>query len=82
MPADFRTVLVARVLEDMSVEETAAFLDLRPETVKTRLHRARRLLKEALAEHIDPLLGDVFPFDGHRCERLTNAVVDRLTKMG
>ena len=82
LPADFRTVLVARVLEDMSVEETAAFLDLRPETVKTRLHRARRLLKEALAEHIDALLGDAFPFDGHRCERLTNAVVDRLTKMG
>ena len=82
LPADFRTVLVARVLEDMSVEETAAFLDLKPETVKTRLHRARRLLKEALTEHIDPLLSDVFPFDGQRCDRLANAVVDRLKKSG
>jgi RNA polymerase sigma-70 factor (ECF subfamily) len=44
LPQDFRTVLVARVLEGMSVEETAQALDLKPETVKTRLHRARRLL--------------------------------------
>ena len=80
LPIEFRTVLVARVLEDMSVEETAELLGLRPETVKTRLHRARRLLKEALLEHIDPLLGDVFPFDGDRCQRLTDAVVACLDK--
>ena len=81
LPFEFRTVLVARVVEDLSIEETAELLDILPETVKTRLHRARRLLKLALAEHIDPLLGDVFPFDGQRCDRLTNAVVDRLKKM-
>ena len=81
LPVEFRTVLVARVVEDLSIEETAELLDILPETVKTRLHRARRLLKIALAEHVDPLLGDVFPFDGQRCDRLANAVVDRLKKM-
>ena len=78
LPQEFRTVLVARVIEGMSVEETADALDLRPETVKTRLHRARRLLKAALAEHMGPLFSDVFPFDGKRCERLADAVVRRL----
>ena len=78
LPEDFRTVLVARVIEDMSIEETADLLGLRPETVKTRLHRARRLLKAALADHIGPLFSDVFPFEGKRCERITNAVVQRL----
>jgi RNA polymerase sigma-70 factor, ECF subfamily len=78
LPEEFRTVLVARVIEDMSIEETADLLGLRPETVKTRLHRARRLLKAALADHIGPLFSDVFPFDGKRCERMTNAVVRRL----
>jgi len=39
LPAAFRTVLVARVLEEMSLEETAELLGLKPETVKTRLHR-------------------------------------------
>ncbi len=48
----------------MNVEETAAAFDLLPETVKTRLHRARKLLKDALAEHLGPHFSDVFPFDG------------------
>ena len=78
LPEEFRTVLVARVIEDMSIEETASLLGIRPETVKTRLHRARRMLKAALAEHISPLFSDVFPFEGKRCERVTNAVVTRL----
>ena len=78
LPEEFRTVLVPRVIEDMSIEETAQLLGLLPETVKTRLHRARRLLKAALAEHIGPMFSDVFPFDGRRCERLTNAVIKRL----
>jgi RNA polymerase sigma-70 factor (ECF subfamily) len=78
LPCDFRVILIARVIEGMSVEETAAAFDLQPETVKTRLHRARRLLKEALAEHIGPRFGDLFPFAGQRCDRITNAVIERL----
>ena len=78
LPQEFRTVLVARVIEGMSVEETADALDLRPETVKTRLHRARRLLKAALSEHMGPLFSDVFPFEGKRCARIADAVVARL----
>lgn len=78
LPEDFRTVLIARVIEEMSIEETAELLGLRAETVKTRLHRARRLLKSALAEHMDSLFSDVFPFQGKRCERLTNAVIKQL----
>jgi RNA polymerase sigma-70 factor, ECF subfamily len=78
LPCEFRTVLMARVIEGMSVEETAAAFDLQPETVKTRLHRARRLLKQALAEHIGPHFGDLFPFAGQRCDRITNAVIERL----
>ena len=78
LPDAFRTVLVARVIEDMSIEETAALLDLRPETVKTRLHRARALLKDALEKHIGSVLTEAFPFDGRRCERVADAVVARL----
>ena len=70
--------MATRVLDEMSVEETAELLGVRPETVKTRLFRARRLLREALAEHVDPAMSDVFPFAGRRCERLAEAVVARL----
>jgi RNA polymerase sigma-70 factor (ECF subfamily) len=78
LPDDFRIVLVARVIEDMSIEETAALFGLRPETVKTRLHRARKLLREALEKQVGPVLTDAFPFDGARCERMTDKVLKRI----
>jgi RNA polymerase sigma-70 factor (ECF subfamily) len=78
LPEAFRTVLVARLVDGMSIEETAELLDIRPETVKTRLHRARGLLKQESEKHIGPVVGDAFPFAGRRCERLTQAVLTRL----
>lgn len=78
LPEIFRIVFMTRVIEGMSVEETANLLGLQPETVKTRLHRARRLVREELDKQIGPVLMDAFPFAGRRCERLTNAVLKRL----
>jgi RNA polymerase sigma-70 factor (ECF subfamily) len=75
LPEDFRMVLVARAVEEMSVEETAALLNIRPETVKTRLHRARHLLRTAVEARVGPVLKDVFPFEDPRCERIADGVV-------
>ena len=47
-------VFMTRVIEGMSVEETAELLGLQPETVKTRLHRARRLVREELTNKSAP----------------------------
>jgi RNA polymerase sigma-70 factor (ECF subfamily) len=78
LPEIFRIVFITRVIEGMSVEETADLLGLQPETVKTRLHRARRLVREQLDKQIGPVLMEAFPFAGRRCERMTNAVMQRL----
>jgi RNA polymerase sigma-70 factor (ECF subfamily) len=78
LPEDFRMVLVARAIEEMSVEETAALLNIRPETVKTRLHRARHRLRTVLEAKIGPVFKDVFPFEDPRCNRISDAVVSRL----
>ena len=78
LPEAFRIVLVARLIEGMSVDETAELFGILPETVKTRLHRGRRLLKHEMEKHLGPYLGDAFPFAGHRCERLTETVLQRL----
>ena len=48
LPEPFRVVFVMRDVEEMSIEEAASQLGIRPETVKTRLHRARRLLRQSL----------------------------------
>jgi RNA polymerase sigma-70 factor (ECF subfamily) len=78
LPEPFRVVLVARLVEEMSIEETADLLGLKPETVKTRLHRARNLLRDDLERQVGPMLTDVFPFAGARCERMADAVIARL----
>jgi RNA polymerase sigma-70 factor (ECF subfamily) len=80
LPEEFRTILIARAIEGLSIEDTAELYSIRPETVKTRLHRARKLLKSSLEDHLGSFFTDVFPFDGKRCERLTNAVVSRLVQ--
>jgi RNA polymerase sigma-70 factor (ECF subfamily) len=78
LPEAFRIVFITRVIEGMDVAETAELLDLKPETVKTRLHRARTMLRENVEKKIGPVVMEAFPFAGKRCERLTEAVLKRI----
>ncbi|MGA7994977.1 MAG: RNA polymerase sigma factor [Bradyrhizobium sp.] len=78
LPEAFRIVFITRVIEGMNVEETAEILGLKPETVKTRLHRARAMLRDNVEKKIGPVVLEAFPFAGKRCERLTVAVLKRL----
>jgi RNA polymerase sigma-70 factor (ECF subfamily) len=78
LPDAFRAVFVLRALEEMSVEETAAALDIPEATVRTRFFRARGLLREALAREIDFALEDAFSFAGDRCDRIVAGVLARL----
>jgi RNA polymerase sigma-70 factor, ECF subfamily len=82
LPEAFRIVFITRVIEGMNVEETADILGLKPETVKTRLHRARTMLRDNVEKKIGPVVMEAFPFAGRRCERLTDAVLKRLGVTG
>jgi RNA polymerase sigma-70 factor (ECF subfamily) len=73
----FRIVFVAKS-RNLSVEETAGFLGLPQATVKTRLRRARRPLRQALDEQLAPVLADAFPFDVMRCAKMADRVLERL----
>jgi RNA polymerase sigma-70 factor, ECF subfamily len=77
LPPAFRAVFVMRDVEDMSVQETADALSIPPATVRTRLFRARALLRAALARDIDDATIDVFGFAGERCDRIVAAVLAR-----
>ena len=77
-PSRSELVFITRVIEGMNVEETAEILSLKPETVKTRLHRARNLLRDNVERKIGPVVMEAFPFAGRRCERLTEAVLTQL----
>ena len=77
LPEAFRTVFILRAVEEMSVEDVASALELPEATVRTRLFRARGLLRERLSQHVDLALTDVFAFDGRRCDRIVAAVLRR-----
>jgi RNA polymerase sigma-70 factor (ECF subfamily) len=49
LPADFRVAVVLCDLEELSYEEIAATLDIKVGTVRSRIHRGRALLRQALA---------------------------------
>jgi len=78
LPASFRTVFIMREVEDMGVDEIAECLSISPATVRTRLFRARGLLRAALARDIDLATGDVFAFAGARCDRIVAEVLRRV----
>jgi RNA polymerase sigma-70 factor (ECF subfamily) len=78
LPEMFRVTFVLREIEGLSVEETASQLGIPEGTVKTRVFRARKLLREAVEQRVSAGLADLFPFDGMRCTRLADRVLDRL----
>lgn len=82
LPRAFRTVFIMRDVQGCAIAETALSLELNPETVKTRLHRARRLLRQALDEKLATAVTEAFPFLGARCRRITAAVLQRLACSG
>jgi RNA polymerase sigma-70 factor (ECF subfamily) len=78
LPDDFRTVFVLRDVEGLSTEETAEQLGILPQTIKTRLFRARRLMRVAIQKELGGAVDDLFPFDGQRCVDMADRVLARL----
>ena len=80
LPLAFRAVFVMREVEDMTVQETAACLSIPEATVRSRLFRARGLLRESLARDLDMASADAFAFAGARCDRIVAVVLAALPK--
>jgi RNA polymerase sigma-70 factor (ECF subfamily) len=78
LPEQFRLVFMLREVEELSVEETAACLDLPSATVRTRAFRARALLREALERDIGAATIDAFGFAGDRCDRIVAKVLETI----
>ncbi|HEY8519186.1 MAG TPA: RNA polymerase sigma factor [Gammaproteobacteria bacterium] len=78
LPDEFRAVFMLRGVEQLSVAETAAALDIKEATVKTRFHRARALLRASLGRWPDDAARDAFGFEGTRCDAIVVAVLTAL----
>lgn len=78
LPESFRTVFVMRDVEGLTTDEVAGQLHINEATVKTRLFRARRLLRETLSNELQSAFEGLFPFDGARCVNMADRVIARL----
>ncbi len=78
LPAAYRAVFVLREVEELSTRETAESLELSEDVVKTRLYRARAMLRQDLLGRAGTPLSAIFPFMGARCDRMVEAVMIRV----
>jgi len=78
LPDTYRSVFVLRAIEGLNVAETAACLDLSLEAVKTRFHRGRSLLRQELQREAGVTVAQAFPFHLSRCDRIVEAVFQRI----
>jgi RNA polymerase sigma-70 factor (ECF subfamily) len=79
LPPAYRAVFVLRDVEGMDTAETAECLEVSADVVKTRLHRARALLREALLRRAGVATASAFSFHLVRCDRVVAAVLARLS---
>ena len=78
LPESYRTVVVLREVEEMSVAETAASLGVTDGVVKTRLHRAHAMLRRDLYSRARGRSADLYQFHAVRCDRVVKAVFARI----
>ena len=61
LPESYRSVVLLRDLEELSTEETDQILEVSPDAVKTRLHRARSAMRQKLDCYLNSHCFDVEP---------------------
>lgn len=80
LPETYRAVFMLRDVEGLSTSETGEGLGLAEEAVKTRLHRARAMIRRAVAARVGGETGLAFQFHAPRCDRVVKAVLERISK--
>jgi RNA polymerase sigma-70 factor (ECF subfamily) len=80
LPDVFRSVFVLRAVEQMSTQEVSEALSVPEDTVKTRLFRARGLLRQALLAKLEDTETKAFKFLGTRCDRVVANVLARIVQ--
>jgi len=80
LPETYRLVFMLREIEGMSTTETAEGLGLGEEAVKTRLHRARVMVRRSLFERVGAEGMEAFQFHLSRCDAVVNAALARISE--
>lgn len=79
LPEAYRSVYMLRDVEQMSINDVSKTLDLSENTVKVRLHRARRALRKMIMSRTGEQVLSAFAFEAPRCDRVVARVFERIT---
>jgi RNA polymerase sigma-70 factor (ECF subfamily) len=79
LPEGYREVFMLREVEGMTTAEVSEALELGEEAVKTRLHRARGLLRDHLYARTGAAASEAFQFHAVRCDRVVAGVSRRIS---
>jgi RNA polymerase sigma-70 factor (ECF subfamily) len=80
LPDAYRAVFVLRDIEGLTTSETSEGLGLGEEAVKTRLHRARAMIRQRVTDRIGAAVPEAFQFQAPRCDRIVAAVLGAIVK--
>jgi RNA polymerase sigma-70 factor (ECF subfamily) len=78
LPETYRMVFMLRDIEGMSTSEAGEGLGLGDEAVKTRLHRARAMIRRSVTARLGDAATSAFQFHAPRCDRVVAAVLERI----
>lgn len=78
LPDNYRVVFVMRDVEGLTTSETGAALGIGDEAVKTRLHRARAMLRRDVANQLGSVAPGAFDFQAPRCDRVVAYVMGQI----
>jgi RNA polymerase sigma-70 factor (ECF subfamily) len=81
LPLRYRCVFVLREVEGLATAEVAACLGVSEDVVKTRLHRAKGMLREGLYRAVGAEGPEAFAFHLSRCDRVVAGVFRRLAAL-
>lgn len=82
LPPIYRSVFILRAVEELSVDETAACLQVSDAVVKTRYLRARSMLRDTLGAQAEAHAQQVYAFAGARCDAVVAQVLAELQRQG
>lgn len=80
LPEAFRVPLLLKDLLELSVEETGRVLGVKPETIKTRLHRARLALRQELLKELPTKPAPAPIFERQQCVDLLRAKLESMDR--
>lgn len=80
LPVEFRIPLILKDVIGLSLEEIGTVLEMRPETVKTRLHRARLRVRKAMESTLPKEPAPAPAYDRQVCLDLLQVKMDALDR--